>query len=454
MLFRGALVVTTDRVQRTDVRVADERIVEVAPGLRPSGDGVTDLDGLHLFPGAVDPHVHQWEPGFASAPDFEDATGSAAVGGVTTLLDHPLSPPVVVDATTFASKVALGERTAVVDFGLHGGTDPAHLENLAGLWAAGATGIKLFTCPTGTELGDFDDARTLRIAFDRLAALGALVLVHAEDAGTLDRNRTALWERGEDARKRRGRAVAEDYASWHSLEAEQLAVDHVLALAAGAGTAAYIVHASHPGIVDRVREIAARGATAYAETCPHYLQLDDSDLGTLGGWAMTAPPVRGAGARAGLVERLADGQIDAVGSDHCAVAAAGKEVPAMDALVPGVPGLDLFLPLIIDVAVRNDIDLTRVAGVTAEAPARIFGLGSKGAIAVGRDADFAVIDLNATVQVRGANLPSSAGWTPYEGRSLRGAVVQTWSRGELVAQAGRPVGRPGRGRFIPRQEES
>ena len=104
-------------------------------------------------------------------PDFTDATCSAAVGGVTTLLDHPLTPPVVTDETRFADKVALGERTAVIDFGLHGGVDPTSVGSLPDLWAAGATGIKLFTCPTGGDLGWFGDPASLRDVFERLAAI-------------------------------------------------------------------------------------------------------------------------------------------------------------------------------------------------------------------------------------------------------------------------------------------
>ena len=157
MLFRGGTVVMAGGTRRADVRVADARIVEVAPELRPEGDAVVDVDGLHLFPGAIDPHVHQWEPGFASPPDFTDATCSAAVGGVTTLLDHPLTPPVVTDETRFADKVALGERTAVIDFGLHGGVDPTSVGSLPDLWAAGATGINRFgACLVTADHGNAD----------------------------------------------------------------------------------------------------------------------------------------------------------------------------------------------------------------------------------------------------------------------------------------------------------
>jgi allantoinase len=443
VLFRGGTVVSAHATRRADVRVADGRIVEVATGVRPQGDAVIDVDGLHLFPGAVDPHVHQWEPGFASRPDFADATASAAVGGVTTLLDHPLTPPVVTDATRFAAKVALGKRSAVIDFGLHGGVDPTSVASLPDLWAAGATGIKLFTCPTGGDLGCFADGDALSEVFERLAALGALALVHAEDAAVLDREREALGRGRDDG-------VA-DFPRWHSLEAELAAVDVVLALAARTRTRTYIVHASDPAVVERVRA-ASSNARVWVETCPHYLQLDAADLDRLGARGMTAPPVRDATARAGLIEQFAAGRIDALGSDHCAVTAEGKDVATMDALIPGVPALDVYLPLVLDLALRHGIDLSRVAAATATQPAATFGLPGKGAIETGRDADIVAVDLDASTSVEAARLPSAAGWTPYEGMTLRGAVTQTWSRGELVAVDGQPFGRPGRGRFVAREE--
>jgi dihydroorotase-like cyclic amidohydrolase len=188
------------------------------------------------------------------------------------------------------------------------------------------------------------------------------------------------------------------------------------------------------------------------ETCPHYLHFTDADLRTGGGWLMTAPPVRDARSRSGLRKRLAGGAIDTIGSDHCAISAAGKSGDRMEAIIPGMPSLDVHLPLLLDLVSDGAVDLPRVADVTAAGPARIFGLPSKGAIEVGRDADFVTVDLAATLTVRAADLPSSAGWSPYEGRTLRGTVVDVWSRGERIVHDGRLEAGPGRGRFLRRSE--
>jgi allantoinase len=271
-----------------------------------------------------------------------------------------------------------------------------------------------------------------------------LVLVHAEDQPTLEAAyaRLAAADRGDIA----------DFPAWHGPQAEIRAVDWVLDLAATYGTRTYLVHASQPAVIERVQLARSGGASVHVETCPHYLHLTDDDLNTLGGIAMTAPPVRDLAARAGLRTAVQDGSIDTIGSDHCAISPANKRGASMTSLIPGVPGLDVFLPLLLDLVAEDALDLPRLAEVTASAPARIFGLPSKGVIEVGRDADFAVVDLGGTTTVRASDLVCSAGWSPYEGRTLRGKVVHTWSRGELVALEGQVIGGPGRGRLLRRSE--
>ena len=441
-LIRGATVIGAEGPIRAEIRVQGGRITGVDTRMDPAGCEVVDATDLYVLPGAIDGHGHQWEPGFTSPPDFRDATASAAVGGVTTLLDHPLTTPLVVTLSEFESKRRLGSRTSLIDFGLHAGASPAYLGELRGLWAAGATGIKVFTCPTGTLLDGFDDPARLDDLFDELRSIGARALVHAEDASVLASTAAALTTANQ--------ASVASFPEWHSLAAEQSAVGGILELAERHGVEVLIVHASHPSIVNAVTAARSRGVAAFVETCPHYLVLADSDLAEQGAWAMTAPPVRDVPARERLRRQIRDATIDTIGSDHCAIGRQGKDGAGMTEIIPGVPSLDLFLPLLLDLVAGGSLDWQSLIRATAATPARLFGLRQKGAIAVGNDADLVFVDANREWTVRAADLPGSAGWSPYEGRLLRGSVVETWSRGVPVARGGQPIGRPGHGRFIAR----
>lgn len=445
LFVRGGSVVTEGAILRVDIRIRDGTITEIGADLRIDAEPLFDADGLTVLPGAIDPHAHQWEPSFTSPADFLDATSSAAFGGVTTILDHPLTPPTVVDMATFRDKVALGERTSIVDFGLHVGASPAFLSELPALWRAGATGVKVFTCRTGTALDGFETDAALRSLFEGLAAIGALALVHAEDQAVLDQNAAEL--------RLADRTGPEIVGAWRTRAAETTAVERVVSLAARTGVRLYLVHASSPEAVDLVgRAVAAKRLRASVETCPHYLHLDDRDLARQAGCAATAPPVRDAEARNALIDLVADGRIDTVGSDHCAVSLAAKKVEDVFDVVLGVPGLDLFVPLMLDLAAQGRFDLVRLAEVQAQVPARIFGIGDrKGAIRVGLDGDLVVVDPAAAITVRAATLPGSAGWSPYEGRTLRGRVIATVLRGSVVAREGAIIGRPGSGRFVARR---
>src|SRR6202165_3901026 len=138
LLIRGGRVVSSAGIVAADVRIRSGIVAEVESELKSDGEELIDAEGRYVLPGVIDAHTHQWEPGFLSPPDFRDVTASAAAGGITTIIDHPLTRPEVLDAKVFRNKVELGERTACVDFALYAGVCPGRLDAIEELWAAGA----------------------------------------------------------------------------------------------------------------------------------------------------------------------------------------------------------------------------------------------------------------------------------------------------------------------------
>jgi dihydroorotase (multifunctional complex type) len=442
LLVRGGTVVRPTGSRREDVRIRAGRVAETGPDLVPDGEPELDAEGLHLLPGVIDAHSHLWETGFASRPDFRDDTASAAIGGIATIIDHPLTPPEIVVVERFRAKVELGERTSFTDFALHAGASPDRLDDLPALWAAGATGIKVFTCDTGVAMRGFVTSDARRAVLERVAALDAIAIVHAEDQAVLDRQRSML--------ERMGRTGAESFGEWHAPEAETAAVDDMLAIAAALGARVYLAHVSIPDVVEAVARAVDAGTRAWAETCPHYLVLSDRKIKERGHWAVTAPPVRDLAGQARLRQQLSSG-ISVVGSDHCSVLPARKAFGGVFDGLPGLPGNETMVALLLDLVAGGVVTIERMTALLSENPARLFGLhGRKGAIEPGFDGDLTVVDLAGETVPRAAGMIGAARWTPYEGMRLRGRVEATIVRGRVIARGGRLLVEPGVGRWIPR----
>jgi allantoinase len=439
LLIRRGQVVNSAGITAADVRIRSGVVAEMGTDLKPEGEELIDADGLFVLPGVIDAHTHQWEPAFLSPPDFRDVTASAAGGGITTIIDHPLTRPEVLDAQVFRDKVELGERTALVDFALYAGANPGHLDNMEELWAAGAAGFKFFTCDSGSALRPFLNPSDQRELLHRIRALDAIALVHAEDQRILDQARTRFEAEGRDD--------LEAFFEWRSPAAEKAAVSAILQVARETGARTYFAHISLPEAAAEIAAAREGGAAVYAETCPHYLTLTQAELLADNAWATSAPPVRDHARRDGLRSQLTN-EISVVGSDHCS--APGGDRSAFSS-VHGLPGIETMLPLLLDLVNQGVLKLERLVALVCEHPARLFGLAPrKGFLRPGADGDATLVDTSQATVLDKKELVGSAGWTPYEGRRLRGRVVRTIVRGTTVAVDGRPVAARGFGRFVRR----
>ncbi len=432
---------------RADIRVSDGVIDAIGRNLPVSSDTrIVDVGGLTILPGAIDPHSHLWEAGFMSDPDFSDSTASAVAGGITTIIDMPLTVPEVLDAETMNEKALLGIRTSHADFALHAGVTPDNLSGLEAMWREGCTAFKIFTCDTGCPMAgltnDYDLAEALRV----IGSFNGLATFHAESNDLLNGNLARL--------QRDNRTDNMVYVEWRNETVELEAINRILFLASRFGTRVNIVHVTSPAGVALVQQARANGVDVTAETCPHFLYLTSDDIAERGAWVTCAPPMRGPDARDGLRALIADGSILTIGSDHGPVDPALKRRGSNNVLdgQPGLPGNETMVPLLLNLAAAGRISLNKFAELTAEAPSILYGLfPRKGAIAVGSDADFTIVDPAYEWTIRAKNLVGKSGWSPYENLSVRGRVELTVIRGRVVAENGRPVREPGTAAFIRRR---
>ena len=452
-LITGVRAVTPDGELVGAIAVDGGRIA----ALIPAGDGlpdareVVDAGGALVLPGLIDTHTHARDPSVDAREDFGTATAAAAAGGITTILEMPISTPAVSSSIVLRQRAAAIAPKAHVDFGLYGGAGADNLDDIEGLAAGGAVGFKTFRTPvpagrerefTGLVATDAADAFAV---LRTVARTGLVSAFHAEDAQLLGARELQLRSGG----VRGPRA----HARWRPPVVEESSVAQTLELARAAGARVQIAHASTARAVELVGQARSDGIAATVETCPHYLFADESALEVHGPFAKINPPLRSAEAVAALWERVRAGEVDVIGSDHSPFLVEEKAPYADDIwrALPGVPGLESMLPLLLTAVTDGRLRLDQLVALSSGNAARIFGLPAKGRIAVGADADLALVELGGSWRIDIASWQTRSRDTArlWDGREVRGRVLATEVRGVRVWDAATgEVGPAGWGRQV------
>jgi allantoinase len=413
------------------VVVAEGRIVAVTSYDDPPAAArtVTLADDEVLLPGLVDTHVHVNEPGRTEWEGFDSATRAGAAGGVTTIVDMPLNsvpPTVTVEALRTKQDAARGR--VHVDVGFWGGAVPDHLGDLAALHEAGVFGFKCFLLDSGVAEFPHLSEEQLGEAMTEVARLGSLLLVHAEDGHlVLD---TPADCSSYDA-----------FLASRPPESEHAAIGLVIDGAARTGCRAHVVHLSAAGALPGLRTARASGVDVSVETCPHYLTLAAEDVPDHATEFKCCPPIRGSANQDLLWRGLAEGDIDFVVTDH-SPSTADLKVADFGRAWGGISSLQLGLAAVWTAARDRGVPLSDVVRWMSTAPADRVGLARKGRIAVGADADLAVLAPEESFVVDVARLQHKNRVSAYAGRTLQGVVRRTFLAGrEVHPDSGEPLGR-------------
>jgi dihydropyrimidinase len=450
LLVRGGTLVTGGSMQRADIGVTGGRIAATGDLSGSSAARVVDATDCLVLPGLVDPHTHMngAEKSFPTAAEGLRATSRAALcGGTTTILAFvPATPediPAVVDET-----VATYGGSMATDFGLHISlhTAPPEDGQLARAVEAGITSFH--TSFVGGHGRKPIDEPTLLELYERTAAVGGMVIFHAENPGLNEYAVARLRARGEP-----GLALAGECHPWY---AEGDAARRAAFLAEVAGGNLYIEHLSTEPALDAVRRARQNGQAVFAETCPHYLAFNQEMYATPRGVEfLKSPPLRRPEDQAALWEGVLDGSIQSIGTDESTALRPQKEAllerrPVYE-VSGGLNAIEVRLPVIYtELVVRRNASPTRVVQLLASNPARIFGLyPRKGSLSPGADADLLVVDPTVERAIRNAELHQGTDHTIFEGWVTRGWPRTVVFGGEVVAEGGEPVGES-TGRYLKR----
>ena len=456
LVIRNGTIVTPGRREQADVGISGGQIAQLGGAM--TGADEIDAGGLLVLPGGIDAHVHLVcaDMAVALAAEFVDEpvwvddfwTGSLAAigGGITTVGNMTFAMPGESMTAAVARDMAGAQAEAAVDWFLHPvltGVGDAERAEVAALAADGHTSVKVFLSNPDFAAGTPGLAEVIAAA----GRAGSITLVHCEDAGMLERAGRELIESG--------RGAIQFFPDARTVDAEVTAVDAAIGLASETGSAVYVVHLSSAAALDRCRQARAAGLPVYVETRPLYLHLTRSrftepDAAKYVG----APPLREQADREGLWRGLAAGDVDTLCSDHAPWTLEHKLDPALNVVTArqGVADLETLMPMLFsEGVVTGRITLDQFVELTSARAARLFGLHPrKGAIAVGADADLGLWDPDDQRVIDGARMASRAGYSVYDGWTVRGWPRFVIRRGQPVLAEGQRTARPGQGQWARR----
>ncbi len=460
-VIKGGRIVTAVDDYTADILIENGKIEAIARELSVGDAQTHDASGLLVMPGGIDVHVHMETPmgnGVETCDTFESGTRSAAFGGTTTIIDFAQqfkgdSPKAALDR-----RLAAAEPQCCVDYGFHvilTDVTPDALSELPDIISGdGVSSFKLYMAYPGVMMvDDADIYRTMRKVSDH----GGMVNLHAENGIVIQAMIEEALEAGHTSPK------------YHQLTRPQLmegeATHRVIRIAELAEVPVYIVHLSAKEALDAVVEARDRGIPAFAETCPHYLFLDQSEYDRPGfesaKYVMT-PPLRDHKCQHALWRGLRFDDLQIVSTDHCPFCFNENPLGLLKSkqygrdnfnkIPNGAPGVEFRLPLLYDGGVHaGRITLNRFVQLTATAPAKMFGLfPQKGAIAVGSDADLVLFDPNARHTLSASTHHSNVDYSLFEGREVQGKVQKVFLRGDCIVDGEEWLGHAGMGQYLKR----
>jgi dihydropyrimidinase len=454
-VVRGGRVGTAVDEFDADVAIKDGTIAALGRNL-PAGAAEIDAAGRLVLPGGIDAHAHIEQlssAGILNADTFESATGSAALGGTTTVICFAAQHRGMNLMQVVDDYMGLARKGSIADYTLHliisDPTKATLEEHVPALVAQGHGSLKVFMTYDLLNVGDEGMLDILYAARRNRA----FVCVHAENHGMISWMGKKLVEKGYTAPRY--------HTLSHPRGCEAEAINRLVACAELVDQPVMIFHVATAEGIEAIRRARGRGLKVFAETCTQYLFMTAKDLdkpGLEGAKWICSPPPRSESDQEAIWQALELGDLQLISSDHAPYKfdATGKLAAGPNATfkqIPnGIPGIGARLPMLFDAMVsKGRLGLCKFVELTATAPAKIYNLHPrKGSIAIGADADLVIWDPKRQVTLADGMTHDRTGYTPFAGRTVTGWPETVLRRGERVVEKGKLTARPGSGMFLPR----
>lgn len=430
----GSVVIEGERIAKVLYSDAEDYERKVA-GLIFSNPEmkIMDVHGLHVMAGGIDAHVHFREPGLTHKADMETESRAAAAGGVTSVIDMPNTQPATTSGQALKEKIGLTVGRSAVNIGFHWGATNSNAEEISEALQGRSSevksemigGVKVFM---GSSTGNMlvDENHTL----DRLFSIKERpVLVHCEDEATIKANLAAAIEKYGDE------IPFEEHENIRSRTACIKSSIKALEMAIRNNTRLVLCHISTKEEVEMARAAKLNNPGIIAETSCNYLWFSNEDYKTSGSRVKCNPSIKKASDREALRLALAEGIIDTIGSDHAPHLPSEKDAPYCKA-PSGLPSIQQSLPVLVTIAAEAEIPLTRIASAFSEKTAETYGL-DRGILKEGYAADIVVFNKDQEFIVRNEDQYGKCGWTPYDGKKLKGKIDTVFVNGHIAVEGGK-----------------
>jgi dihydroorotase len=439
LALRNCRIPLENRIVEAEIAVDDGKIHTIAKAANlPKASEKVNVKYNIVLPGLIDAHVHLRDLELAYKEDFHSGTCAAIAGGFTTVLDMPNTKPPTNSANRLKEKMEKARSKIVSNVGFFIGY-PTTLEELSSIKKIGALGLKIYPYQNmGRKQLAYEDLLYQTLKATKETEL--ILLVHAEDPTIIEREEKIL--------RKEQKISYRTLTKIHPPEAEIKAIEKICRIATKIRSPIHICHISLPDSVTLINEAKKNGGKLSCEVTPHHLLLTDKAVDEQEGFAIMNPPLRDYNTNQRLWNMLKKGSIDIIASDHAPHTSIEKKEMTPKATLPGIPGLETALPLLLTQVSSGRASLFQLISVLAENPAQIFHIKNKGCLKPGCDADLTIVDLKERFTIDSSKFHSKAKYTPFEGFKVKGRPVKVMLNGKIAMEDGEIWSKPGGAQVI------